>query len=62
MPRELFLFKERPADSLHNHIKEEILDLHKLGITIDEIEYIIWLKFKRRLSINKIINFLFSSV
>lgn len=62
MPPELFLFKEKSVDSLHNHIKEEILDLHKLGITIDEIEYIIWLKFKRRLSINEIINFLFSSV
>lgn len=62
MPHKLFLLEKKSINSLQNDIKEEILDLHRLGITIDEIEYIIWLKFKRRLSINKIINFLFSSV
>jgi len=62
MPREIFLFEEKSENSLQNSIKEEIIDLHRLGITIDEIEHIVWLKFKRRLGINKIINFLFSSV
>ena len=43
-------------------MKRRILILYELGVSIDEIEYLINIKFRKRIELNELINFLFYSI
>jgi len=48
--------------NLSEEIKRESIVLHKLGMNIDDIIYILKFKFGERKDSRELINFLFSSI
>ncbi len=62
MPGDLFLEEDLEEKKLPEYIREEMLILYALGVNIDEIRYLINIKLKKSIGLNKLINFLFSSI
>lgn len=62
MQENLFLWERDFIKNLTEEIKREILILYGLGVTIDEIDYLIKIKFGKRIKLDELINFLFSSI
>lgn len=62
MQENLFLWKKSTMNAFPSEVKRKILILYELGVSIDEIEYLITMKFRKRIELNELINFLFYSI
>jgi len=56
------LWEEVSISCLTEDMKKEIIKLHKIGITIDEISLFITIKFERRIKQKELVDFLFPMI
>ncbi len=62
MKEESVLWEEVSISCLTEDMKKEVIKLHQLGVTIDEISLFVGMKFGRRIKATELVDFLFPKI